>query len=154
LEGFNVGRPQAFGSTIAQTQKDEQVKNKKFRLGIFAIVATVTTALNVILFLLATAGGASMVVTSPMESTLGIVTVLAATFVALMFAAAVLKLILNKFPGFAVPASWLGFGFAAISSVSPFLAVDELFTGAALATMHVVAGLGWLVGVRVAHRPE
>lgn len=134
--------------------KDNKMKNQKFKLGTFAIAASATTAVNASIFLIATAGGASMVVTSLGESTTTIINVLAGTFVALMFAAAVLKLILKKRPAFAVPASWLGFGFAVISAVSPLLAANDSFTGVALASMHVVAGLGWLVGVRVANQPK
>jgi NAD(P)-dependent dehydrogenase (short-subunit alcohol dehydrogenase family) len=128
------------------------MENQKFRLGIFAIAATVATALNAIIFLIATAVGVSMEVTTLTESTSGIVNVLVGTFVSLMFAAAVLKLILKKRPGFADTASWLGFGFAVISSALPLIAGDDLLTGASLALMHLVGGLGWIVGVRFANQ--
>jgi Family of unknown function (DUF6069) len=114
----------------------------------FAIAVGVAIILNTVVFLIASAGGASMVIEQPSETRLNAGMVIAATLIPLAVAGLVTWFLARRRPVLRTVFAWAGLGLALASSASPLLVSADVATGLALGAMHAVAGITWFIGVR------
>ena len=70
------------------------------------------------------------------------------TFFGLVVAAFIASLIGKKSQGFVSKAPLVGLVFGLITAAAPFSVSDDSRTSLGLASMHVVAGLFWYVGIK------
>jgi len=110
-------------------------------------VAVIAAVVNVVAFLIGSAAGATMTVSSPQEMQIPVVVVIVATLVPLLLAGIVTWLIAKRVPAFRTVARWVGTIVALISVVEPFLVTDDTTTAVSLAVMHIVGGAAWFVAL-------
>lgn len=119
-----------------------------FRYGRFALFAAIAGGINLVLFFIGAALGGSMAVNSPSYLAIPFFAAFGSTVAPLLVAGLVTWLIGKKAPKFVNFAAWFGLAFAVVSIASPLMAAVDVTTGIVLAIMHVVAGLGWIVGIK------
>ncbi|APT88588.1 hypothetical protein CFRA_04125 [Corynebacterium frankenforstense DSM 45800] len=107
-----------------------------------ALAAVGAATGNLLIWLVARAAGASMLVDAGNYSEVGAGLTVGASFVPLVVAGAVTWLLAARWPRVRGIARWAGVTLALVSCVSPFLAASG-GTSWALAAMHVVGALAW-----------
>lgn len=112
----------------------------------FATYALFASIINSIIFVIAKAEDASMVVNQGGSQRIALPLVLASTFFGLVFAALIASRIGKKFQSFLPKSPIIGLVFGIATAVAPFGASDDSKTAVSLASMHIVAGLVWFVG--------
>ena len=119
-----------------------------FRYGRFAVFALIAGVINLVLFFVGSAFGGAMAVNSPTLLAIPFFAAFGSTITPLLLAGLVTWLIGKKAPKFVNFAAWLGLIFAFVSIASPLLVAVDMTTGIVLAAMHIVAGLGWFLGIK------
>jgi hypothetical protein len=120
----------------------------------FAIATASAAAVNVVLFLIVSATGASMVITQPSETPLTLVALIVATIAPLVLAGVVTWFLARRWPVIRTVAAWAGVAVAVLSAPSPLFASADLATGIALGIMHIVAGVAWFIGILAPARAQ
>ncbi|MWB99432.1 DUF6069 family protein [Agromyces seonyuensis] len=134
--------------TVLTPAASPATAHRPFSPTAFSISVATAVILNVAVFLIASAGGASMIIEQPSESTLNVGIVIAATLVPLALAGLVTWFLARRRPVLRTVLAWVGLAVALVSFASPLFVSADLATGLALGAMHVIAGLAWFVGVR------
>lgn len=117
--------------------------------GLAAAIAA--TVVNLVIALVAPAAGASMKAGfGGALNTIGLPIVVPATLVTLAIAAVVTWLIVRRRPAARRLLAWLGLVVALASVAAPIIGAADAATAVSLASMHVVAGVCWLVGLLTA----
>jgi hypothetical protein len=122
--------------------------NAPFRYGRFAVFALIAGAINLVLFFVGGALGGAMAVNSPALLEIPFFAAFGSTVTPLLIAGFITWLIGKKAPKFVNVAAWLGLVFALVSIASPLMVAVDMTTGIVLAAMHIVAGLGWFLGIK------
>jgi hypothetical protein len=112
----------------------------------FAGFAFVAAIMNSIIFIIAKAADATMVVNQGGAEKIALPMVLASTLFGLFIAAVIANQIGKKSQGFLSKAPIMGLVFGVVTAAAPFVASDDSKTALALAAMHVVAGVAWFLG--------
>lgn len=120
----------------------QSLKVKKF-VGFAAIAAII----NSIIFLIAKAADATMIVNQGGSQEIVLPMVLASTLIGLVVAAYIASLIGKKSKGFQSKSPTIGLVFGIVTAAAPFGASDDLKTSIGLASMHIIAGLIWFIGI-------
>jgi hypothetical protein len=111
------------------------------------VAAAVTAALNLVAFAVGTAAGASMTVTMPSATEIGVIVVIVASTAPALFAGAATWLLARWRPVVRVWAAWVGLAFGVLSAPATFIAASDTVTAIALASMHVMAGVVWFIAL-------
>jgi len=114
----------------------------------FAGFAVLAAVINSISFFIAKSADATMVINQGGSRKIVFVMVFGMTFFGLVVAAFVASLIGKKSQGFVSKAPLVGLVFGLITAAAPFSVSDDSRTSLGLASMHVVAGLFWYVGIK------
>jgi len=114
----------------------------------FAGFAVLAAVINSISFFIAESADATMVINQGGSRKIVFVMVFGMTFFGLVVAAFVASLIGKKSQGFVSKAPLVGLVFGLITAAAPFSVSDDSRTSLGLASMHVVAGLFWYVGIK------
>jgi len=114
----------------------------------FAAYALTAAIINSIIFLLAKSADATMVVNQGGSQKITLPMVLASSLFGLVVAAFITNRIGNKSQNFLSKSPIIGLAFGIITAAAPFSASDDSKTAMALASMHIVAGLAWYLGVK------
>ncbi|GAA0977662.1 hypothetical protein GCM10009555_039190 [Acrocarpospora macrocephala] len=115
------------------------------------IAATAAVVVDLLVFWIGSAAGASLKIEAPYE--LNALVVALATAVPMLAAGAVVWLVARRLPGVRRWAAWVGLAFALVSALMPFVVSADVATGVTLALMHGVAGTAWVVAL-LRHRPR
>jgi hypothetical protein len=113
----------------------------------FAIVAAIAVVLNVLLFVIGNASGASMIISEPIRIPITVVIVIFATAFALGVAGLATWLIARRVPTFRTRIAWIGAVLAILSGSIPSLVSADAPTGIFLGSMHVVGGVAWFIAL-------
>jgi Family of unknown function (DUF6069) len=113
----------------------------------FVVVVAVAVVLNVLLFVIGSASGASMIISSPIRIPITVVIVIFATAFALGVAGLATWLIARRVPTFRTRIAWIGAVLAILSGSVPSLVSADVPTGIFLGSMHVVGGIVWFVAL-------
>lgn len=114
----------------------------------FAGFAAIAAVVNSVIFIIAKAADATMVVNQGGSQEIALPMVFASTFFGLVFAATAASFIGKKSQGFLSKSPTIGLVFGIVTAAAPFSASDDSKTSIGLASMHVVAGLIWFVGAK------
>ncbi len=114
----------------------------------FAGFAVLAAVINSISFFIAKSADATMVINQGGSRKIVFAMVFGMTFFGLVVAAFVASLIGKKSQGFVSKAPLVGLVFGLITAAAPFSVSDDSRTSLGLASMHVVAGLFWYVGIK------
>ena len=114
----------------------------------FAGFAAIAAVINSIIFLVAKATDATMIVNQGRTQEIVLPLVLASTLLGLVVAAYITSRIGIKSQGFLAKSPIIGLVFGIVTAAAPFSASDDLKTAFALASMHVVAGMTWFIGAK------
>ena len=114
----------------------------------FAGFAVLAAVINSISFFIAESADATMVINQGGSRKIVFVMVFGMTFFGLVVAAFIASLIGKKSQGFVSKAPLVGLVFGLITAAAPFSVSDDSRTSLGLASMHVVAGLFWYVGIK------
>ena len=114
----------------------------------FAGFAAVAAVINSIIFLVAKATDATMIVNQGRTQEIALPLVLATTLLGLVVAAFITSRIGIKSQGFLAKSPIIGLVFGIATATAPFSASDDSKTALALASMHVVAGVTWFIGAK------
>ena len=114
----------------------------------FAGFAVLAAVINSISFFIAESADATMVINQGGSRKIVFVMVFGMTFFGLFVAAFLASLIGKKSQGFVSKAPLVGLVFGLITAAAPFSVSDDSRTSLGLASMHVVAGLFWYVGIK------
>ena len=114
----------------------------------FAGFAFVAAIVNSIIFLIAKGAEATMVVNQGGAQEIALPMVLASTLFGLVVAAVIANQIGKKSQGFISKSPIIGLIFGIVTAAAPFSASDDSKTALTLATMHIVAGVTWYLGVK------
>jgi hypothetical protein len=114
----------------------------------FARYALVAALINSVIFLVAKSADATMIVNQGGAREIALPMVLGSTIFGLVFAAYIASLIGKKSTGFIAKAPVIGLVFGVVTAIAPFTASDDSKTSIALASMHIVAGVIWLLGAK------
>ena len=112
----------------------------------FAGFAVLAAVINSVVFFIAKAADATMIINQGGEREIAVPMVLASTLFGLLVAAFFASKIGSKSQGFVSKAPLYGLVFGVVTAVAPFTATDDSKTALGLASMHIVAGLVWFVG--------
>ena len=112
----------------------------------FAGFAVLAAVINSVVFFIAKAADATMIIKQGGEREIAIPMVLASTLFGLLVAAFFASKIGAKSQSFLSKAPLYGLVFGVVTAVAPFTATDDSKTALGLASMHIVAGLVWFVG--------
>jgi len=112
----------------------------------FAGFAVLAAVINSVVFFIAKAADATMIIKQGGEREIAVPMVLASTLFGLLVAAFFASKIGAKSQSFLSKAPLYGLVFGVVTAVAPFTATDDSKTALGLATMHIVAGLVWFVG--------
>lgn len=113
----------------------------------FAGYAALAAIVNSIIFLIAQGADATMIVNQGGSREIALPMVIASSLLGLLFAAFVASKISAKSKGFASKSPLIGLVFGVVTAIAPLTASGDSKTALALASMHVVAGITWFVGV-------
>ena len=114
----------------------------------FAGFAAIAAVINSIIFLVAKATDATMIVNQGRTQEIVLPLVLASTLLGLVVAAFITSRIGIKSQGFLAKSPIIGLVFGIVTAAAPFSASDDSKTALALASMHVVAGVTWFIGAK------
>ena len=114
----------------------------------FAGFAVLAAVINSVVFFIAKAADATMIIKQGGEREIAVPMVLASTLFGLLVAAFFASKIGTKSQGFVSKAPLYGLVFGVVTAAAPFSATEDSKTALALASMHVVAGLTWYVGAK------
>ena len=114
----------------------------------FAGFAAIAAVINSIIFLVAKATDATMIVNQGRTQEIALPLVLASTLLGLVVAAFITSRIGIKSQGFLAKSPIIGLVFGIVTATAPFSASDDSKTAFALASMHVVAGVTWFIGAK------
>jgi hypothetical protein len=114
----------------------------------FAGFAVLAAVINSVVFFIAKAADATMIINQGGEREIAVPMVLASTLFGLLVAAFFASKIGTKSQGFVSKAPLYGLVFGVVTAAAPFSATEDSKTALALASMHVVAGLTWYVGAK------
>ena len=114
----------------------------------FAGFAVLAAVINSISFFIAKSADATMVINQGGSRKIVFAMVFGMTFFGLVVAAFIASLIGKKSQGFVSKAPLVGLVFGLITAAAPFSVSDDSRTSLGLASMHVVAGLFWYVGIK------
>lgn len=114
----------------------------------FAGFAVLAAVINSVVFFIAKAADATMIINQGGEREIAVPMVLASTLFGLLVAAFFASKIGTKSQGFVSKAPLYGLVFGVVTAAAPFSATADSKTALALASMHVVAGLTWYVGAK------
>ena len=112
----------------------------------FAGFAVLAAVINSVVFFIAKAADATMIIKQGGEREIAVPMVLASTLFGLLVAAFFASKIGAKSQSFVSKAPLYGLVFGVVTAVAPFTATDDSKTALGLASMHIVAGLVWFVG--------
>ncbi|MEY2951669.1 MAG: hypothetical protein RL622_746 [Actinomycetota bacterium] len=112
----------------------------------FAGFAVLAAVINSVVFFIAKAADATMIIKQGGEREIAVPMVLASTLFGLLVAAFFASKIGAKSQSFLSKAPLYGLVFGVVTAVAPFTATDDSKTALGLASMHIVAGLVWFVG--------
>jgi len=118
-----------------------------FRRGRYAVIVVTTALVNLIVFLIGSSSGASMLVSTPQTTEIGIPVVLAASVVPLSLAGIATWLIARRVPGFRVWAARIVGVVAVLSAIAPFVMAVDVATAITLAVMHLIVGGAFLLAL-------
>ena len=114
----------------------------------FAGFAAIAAVINSIIFLVAKATDATMIVNQGRTQEIALPLVLASSLLGLVVAAFITSRIGIKSQGFLAKSPIIGLVFGIVTAAAPFSASDDSMTAFALASMHVVAGVTWFIGAK------
>ena len=114
----------------------------------FAGFAAIAAVINSIIFLVAKATDATMIVNQGRTQEIALPLVLASSLLGLVVAAFITARIGIKSQGFLAKSPIIGLVFGIVTAAAPFSASDDSKTAFALASMHVVAGVTWFIGAK------
>ena len=114
----------------------------------FAGFAAIAAVINSMIFLVAKATDATMIVNQGRTQEIALPLVLASSLLGLVFAAFITSRIGIKSQGFLAKSPIIGLVFGIVTAAAPFSASDDSKTAFALASMHVVAGVTWFIGAK------
>ena len=114
----------------------------------FAGFAAIAAVINSIIFLVAKATDATIIVNQGRTQEIVLPLVLASTLLGLVVAAFITSRIGIKSQGFLAKSPIIGLVFGIVTAAAPFSASDDSKTALALASMHVVAGVTWFIGAK------
>ena len=114
----------------------------------FAGFAAIAAVINSIIFLVAKATDATMIVNQGRTQEIALPLVLASSLLGLVVAAFIVSRIGIKSQGFLAKSPIIGLVFGIVTAAAPFSASDDSKTAFALASMHVVAGVTWFIGAK------
>ena len=114
----------------------------------FAGFAAIAAVINSIIFLVAKATDATMIVNQGRTQEIALPLVLASTLLGLIVAAFITSRIGIKSQGFLAKSPIIGLVFGIVTAAAPFSASDDSKTAMALASMHVIAGINWYFGAQ------
>lgn len=112
----------------------------------FAGFAVLAAVINSVVFFIAKAADATMIIKQGGEREIAVPMVLASTLFGLLVATFFASKIGAKSQSFLSKAPLYGLVFGVVTAVAPFTATDDSKTALGLASMHIVAGLVWFVG--------
>lgn len=112
----------------------------------FVGFAAIAAIINSIIFLIAKAADATMIVNQGGSQEIVLPMVLASTLIGLVIAAYIASLIGKKSKGFLSKSPTIGLVFGIVTAPAPFGASDDFKTSIGLASMHIIAGLLWFIG--------
>lgn len=114
----------------------------------FAGFAAIAAVINSMIFLVAKATDATMIVNQGRTQEIALPLVLASSLLGLVVAAFITSRIGIKSQGFLAKSPIIGLVFGIVTAAAPFSASDDSKTAFALASMHVVAGVTWFIGAK------
>ena len=114
----------------------------------FAGFAAIAAVINSIIFLVAKATDATMIVNQGRTQEIVLPLVLASSLLGLVVAAYITSRIGIKSQGFLAKSPIIGLVFGIVTAAAPFSVSDDSKTTFALASMHVVAGVTWFIGAK------
>ena len=112
----------------------------------FAGFAVLAAVINSVVFFIAKAADATMIIKQGGEREIAVPMVLASTLFGLLVASFFAAKIGAKSQSFLSKAPLYGLVFGVVTAIAPFTATDDSKTALGLASMHIVAGLVWFVG--------
>ncbi len=115
------------------------------KFGTFAVIAAI---INSIIFLIGKSADATMMVNQGGSQEIVLPMVIASTLFGLMVAAFIASRIGIRSQSFQSKSPLIGLIFGIVTAAAPFSASDDSKTALALASMHVVAGVTWYLGVK------
>ena len=114
----------------------------------FVGFAAIAAVINSIIFLVAKATDATMIVNQGRTQEIALPLVFASSLLGLVVAAFITSRIGIKSQGFLAKSPIIGLVFGIVTAAAPFSASDDSKTAFALASMHVVAGVTWFIGAK------
>lgn len=110
-------------------------------------IAIITGAVvNLAIYLIGAAAGASMSISSPaMQITAA--TIIIGTIVPLALMGTITWVSSRRVPASRVWLAWAGLTFAVLGTASPFMFAADITTAFTLAFIHVAAGVAWFIGL-------
>ncbi|MEY4422449.1 MAG: hypothetical protein RL581_987 [Actinomycetota bacterium] len=115
------------------------------KFGTFAVIAAI---INSVIFLIGKSADATMVVNQGGSQEIALPMVIASTLFGLMVAAFIASRIGIRSQSFQSKSPLIGLIFGIVTAAAPFSASDDSKTALTLASMHVVAGVTWYLGVK------
>lgn len=115
------------------------------KFGTFAVIAAI---INSIIFLIGKSADATMVVNQGGSQEIALPMVIASTLFGLMVAAFIASRIGIRSQSFQSKSPIIGLIFGIVTAAAPFSASDDSKTALTLASMHVVAGVTWYLGMK------
>jgi len=110
-----------------------------------SIAAAAALTLNLLAYLAGSLAGATWLVTTPQLIGPGMVTI--GTLVPVVLAGAGLWALARRWPQVQRWAAWAGLALGILTMPMSLIAATDPTTGIALASMHAIAGLAWLLAV-------
>ncbi|MFD4421656.1 DUF6069 family protein [Agromyces sp. NPDC058484] len=121
------------------------------------IAAGAAVVLDLIVLWIASAGGASLIVTppgAPGSIQVDAVAVTLTVVVPMVVVGAGVWLLTRRWPAIRLWAAWAGLAFGVLSAALPLTVEADLGTKLALASMHVITGVAWFVALVRGPRPS
>ena len=126
--------------------------NSPFNFIQVVIAALGAGYLNVIIFFIGIASGASMKVGANPEKVIGFDNILQATWIPLLAFGFVVFLIGRAKKGIIKVAQWVGLVIAVVSSISAIMAASDVATAVTLTVIHIVTGAAWFFAVHYGNK--
>jgi len=126
--------------------------NSPFNFIQVVIAALGAGYLNVIIFFIGIASGASMKVGSNPEKVIGFDNILQATWIPLLAFGFIVFLIGRAKRGIIKVAQWVGLVIAVVSSISAIMTAADVATAVTLTVIHIVTGAAWFFAVHYGNK--
>ncbi|TAP28583.1 MULTISPECIES: DUF6069 family protein [Micrococcaceae] len=126
--------------------------NSPFNFIQVVIAALGAGYLNVIIFFIGIASGASMKVGSNPEKVIGFDNILQATWIPLLAFGFIVFLIGRAKKGIIKVAQWVGLVIAVVSSISAIMTAADVATAVTLTVIHIVTGAAWFFAVHYGNK--